>query len=246
MVEAVEKLCPMLGYLIDIHNGWNLNLKLQTLEDWRLMKRIKLFFASKAPVNEVDEANDISSIPTLVGNKKGRLMLKRKLFLDVPAATDQSIKDRSIEFDYNQAVHEVMTGAYLLKSRDALMLGALQLRVDLEENKRFTEKSLRGVDMHKYEPKTFVTGNREDWRADLVKALLTLPEEPNKILRMSDYVDYLKSRCPLYQSTWMFVKQTGDSKLPGEMFVAINATGVYFADPITKVACLTLIRKITT
>jgi len=53
MAEAVEKLCPMLGYLIDIHNGWNLNLKLQTLEDWRLMKKIKSFFASKAPANEV-------------------------------------------------------------------------------------------------------------------------------------------------------------------------------------------------
>jgi len=66
--------------------------------------------------------------------------------------------------------------------------------------------SFRGVDMHKYEPKTFVTGNREDWRADLVKAFQSLPEEPNKIVRMSDYVDYLKSRCPLYQSTWMFVK----------------------------------------
>jgi len=42
-----------------------------------------------------------------------------------------------------QAVHEVMTGAYLLKSRDALMLGALQLRVDLEEYKKNTEESLR-------------------------------------------------------------------------------------------------------
>ena len=53
MVEAVEKLCPQLGYIIDIQNGWDKNLKLQTLEDWRLIKRIKLFFASKAPVNEV-------------------------------------------------------------------------------------------------------------------------------------------------------------------------------------------------
>lgn len=40
-------------------------------------------------------------------------------------------------------MHEVMTGAYLLKARDALMLGALQLRVDLDEMKKFTEKSLR-------------------------------------------------------------------------------------------------------
>lgn len=64
----------------------------------------------------------------------------------------------------------------------------------------------RGVDLHKYEPKSFVAGNREDWRADLIKALQTLPEETNKVLRMSDYVDYLKSRCPLYQSTWIFVK----------------------------------------
>lgn len=40
-------------------------------------------------------------------------------------------------------MHEVMTGSYLLKARDALMLGALQLRVDLEENKKYIEKSLR-------------------------------------------------------------------------------------------------------
>ena len=64
----------------------------------------------------------------------------------------------------------------------------------------------RGVDLHKYEPKSFVTGNRDDWRAELIKTLQTLPEEPNKNLRMSDYVDYLRSRCPLYQSTWIFVK----------------------------------------
>lgn len=32
----------------------------------------------------------------------GRLMLKRKLFLDVPAVIDQMVKERSIEFDYNQ------------------------------------------------------------------------------------------------------------------------------------------------
>jgi len=32
-------------------------------------------------------------------------MLKRKLFLDVPVATDQLIKDRSIEFDYNQVCY---------------------------------------------------------------------------------------------------------------------------------------------
>ncbi|KAG0614807.1 hypothetical protein M758_6G204800 [Ceratodon purpureus] len=236
--DGVEKLCPQLGYIVDIQNGWDRNLKLQTLDDWRLIKKIKLFFASKAPVNEVDEANDISSIPTLVGHKMGRLMLKRKLFLDAPAGTDQSTKETSIEFDYNQAVHEVMTGSYLLKSRDALMLGALQLRVDLDENKKYTEKSLKGVDLHKYEPKSFITGNREDWRLDLIKALQTLPEESDKILRMSDYVDYLKSRCPLYQSTWIFVKQKEDSKLPEELFVAINATGVYFADPITKEAIM--------
>ena len=52
--------------------------------------------------SKVDEANDISSIPVLVGHKMGRLMLKRKLFLDLPAAIDQSIKETSIEFDYNQ------------------------------------------------------------------------------------------------------------------------------------------------
>jgi len=46
-----------------------------------------------------------------------------------------------------QAVHEVMTGAYLLKSRDALMLGALQLRVDLGEIKTYNEKSLRYLDV---------------------------------------------------------------------------------------------------
>lgn len=40
-------------------------------------------------------------------------------------------------------MHEVMTGAYLLKARDALMLGALQLRVDLEDNTKYTEKSIR-------------------------------------------------------------------------------------------------------
>jgi len=53
MIEAVEKLCPVFGYLIDIYNGWNLNLKIQTLEDWRLIKKIKSFFANKAPMNEV-------------------------------------------------------------------------------------------------------------------------------------------------------------------------------------------------
>ncbi|XP_024389138.1 uncharacterized protein [Physcomitrium patens] len=232
--DGVEKLCPQLGYIVDIQNGWNINLKLQSLEDWRLMSKIKFFFATRAPVDDVDEANDLSSIPTLVGNKKGRLTLKRKLFLDGPVPIDQTVKDASIRFDYYQAVHEVMTGAYLLKARDALMLGALQLRVDLDEMKKFTEKSLRGVDMHKYEPKEFIAGNREEWRAEILKALQSLPKESNKLLRMSDYIEYLKSRCPLYQSTWIFVKQKGDKTFPEELFLAINAMGVHFADSVTK------------
>lgn len=60
--------------------------------------------------------------------------------------------------------------------------------------------------MHKYEPKEFIAGNREEWRAEILKALQSLPKESNKLLRMSDYIEYLKSRCPLYQSTWIFVK----------------------------------------
>lgn len=51
--DGVEKLCPQLGYIVDIQNGWNINLKLQSLEDWRLMSKIKFFFATRAPVDDV-------------------------------------------------------------------------------------------------------------------------------------------------------------------------------------------------
>jgi hypothetical protein len=50
---AVEKLCPQQGYILDIQSGWNRDLALQPIRDWRLVKRLKYFFSKKPPVNEV-------------------------------------------------------------------------------------------------------------------------------------------------------------------------------------------------
>lgn len=65
----------------------------------------------------------------------------------------------------------------------------------------------RSIDVHKYGPKKFVNRAAEaQYRAELAKTLTILPPQPSKIVCMSEYVEYLKSRFPLYQSTWFFVK----------------------------------------
>lgn len=50
---AVEKLCPQQGYILDIQSGWNRDLALQRIQDWRLFKRLKYFFSKRPPINEV-------------------------------------------------------------------------------------------------------------------------------------------------------------------------------------------------
>ena len=65
----------------------------------------------------------------------------------------------------------------------------------------------RSIDVHKYGPKKFVNRAAEDhYRTELANTLTILPPEPSKIVCMSEYIEYLKSRFPLYQSTWFFVK----------------------------------------
>lgn len=44
----------------------------------------------------------------------------------------------------------------------------------------------------------------------------------------------------------LITQQKGDKTFPEELFLAINAMGVHFADSVTKVRCLTFIRNAIT
>jgi hypothetical protein len=60
--------------------------------------------------------------------------------------------------------------------------------------------------MEKHGPNDDIEGMEDQGRNDLLKTIATLPNEPNKIVRMNDYITFLKSCCPFYQSSWFFVK----------------------------------------
>jgi hypothetical protein len=60
--------------------------------------------------------------------------------------------------------------------------------------------------MEKHGPNDDIEAMGDQGRNELLKTIATLPNEPNKIVRMDDYITFLKSCCPLYQSSWFFVK----------------------------------------
>ncbi|CAM6022248.1 unnamed protein product [Sphagnum balticum] len=183
----------------------------------------------------VDEDDEILDIPTLVDKQKGIFIFKRKLFHHDPTSRNQAGRDASIAFDFSQAIHEVMSGMYQLAAMDLHMLEALQLRVDLLPMTTTSPVKSNLEGMEKHGPNDDIDqGMGDQGRNDLLKTIATLPNEPNNIVRMIDYITFLKSCCPFYQSSWFFVKQNTNPKLPLEIFVVVNKRGVYFINPELK------------
>ncbi|CAK9229036.1 unnamed protein product [Sphagnum troendelagicum] len=200
-----------------------------TLKGLKQLGNVKRLSIMLALVNEDDEILDT---PSLVDKQKGIFIFKRKLFHHDTTSRNQEGRDASTAFDFSQAIHEVMSGMYQLAAMDLHMLEALQLRVDLPMTTSLVKSNLEG--MEKHGPNDDIEAMGDQGRNELLKTIATLPNEPNKIVRMNDYITFLKSCCPLYQSSWFFVKQNTNPKLPLEIFVAINKRGVYFINPELK------------
>ncbi|CAK9195600.1 unnamed protein product [Sphagnum jensenii] len=166
---------------------------------------------------------------------KPTFLLKRNLFIEDPMAPISSpIKASVLAFDYAQAVHDVVTARnFALKEVDALMLGALQLR-SFHYLNLFLVKMGRNLDTSKFGPSEFVRGREKRWGIGLLKTLKALPVENDMTIRQCEYLELLKTCCPLFQSSFFFVRQKIDRRLPSELYVAINLQGIYFVHTTTK------------
>lgn len=88
--------------------------------------------------------------------------------------------------------------------------------------------------VRKFGPRIYVEGSEREWKAALLRTAATFPHEADMSTCITDYIDFLRSRCILYGSCWYYVEQKADPRLPHEMFVAINTAGVYFVQVKTK------------
>ena len=60
--------------------------------------------------------------------------------------------------------------------------------------------------IRKFGPKIYVEGSEREWKTALVRTAAALPPEADMSNCISDYIDFLRSRCNLYGSSWYYVQ----------------------------------------
>jgi hypothetical protein len=64
----------------------------------------------------------------------------------------------------------------------------------------------RNLDTSKFGPNEFVRGREKRWEIGLLKTLKALPVENDMTIRQCEYLELLKTCCPLFQSSFFFVR----------------------------------------
>ncbi|KAJ7544569.1 hypothetical protein O6H91_09G083200 [Diphasiastrum complanatum] len=163
----------------------------------------------------------------IVSGFTGQFRFKKKLFLQDTSHLPPDRRTQVNLFEYDQAVYDVVNGLYMIEERDAVLLAALKLRVDME-NTVMPEEILTEDTVKKFGPQFYIRGYEGAWKDAILKTVAALPLEANMVTCRNDYLDFLRSRCPLYGSSWFFVQLEVDFQMPQEIFLAINSSGVYF------------------
>jgi hypothetical protein len=60
--------------------------------------------------------------------------------------------------------------------------------------------------IRKFGPKIYVEGSEREWKTALLRTAAALPREEDTSNCISDYIDFLRSRCSLYGSCWFYVQ----------------------------------------
>ncbi|BFI34180.1 hypothetical protein MPTK2_4g21760 [Marchantia polymorpha subsp. ruderalis] len=166
-----------------------------------------------------------------IGDNQPKFLFKRNLFLDHDPGVAETTRNRELAVVYSQAVHDVVRGAYPLSEQDLLMLAALQMRAETGSN---SPQTVKGLSISKFLPKFFLEEREEERKSAVVNIVSGLPLDPSPATRRFDYLDYLKTRYPLSEASWFFVKQIQNTRLPEEIFIAINGSGVFYVQPDSK------------
>ncbi|KAL2609104.1 hypothetical protein R1flu_027677 [Riccia fluitans] len=161
------------------------------------------------------------------------MMLKRKLYLIDLEKLPQDLRMIVLDFEYSQAVHDIVQGIHMVLEGDAMMLGAMQLRADLGASYADPEV-LAGIDGSKYGPSYCVQGNEGAWKDAIATTLASLPSSDDNNSWKQHYIDYVNGRCPLFKACMFFVKPLSSPTMVQEMYLAVSSTGVSFVDASTR------------
>ncbi|EFJ24419.1 hypothetical protein SELMODRAFT_414494 [Selaginella moellendorffii] len=153
------------------------------------------------------------------------LLFKRNWFPVEGTASSDSVR----AFEYAQATYDVVHGLYVIEEADAVMLAALQLRAE-HGSSTDLDKYLTVQTVENYGPKEYVTGYEKAWRSAILKKVATLPWEVDVNVCRNDYLAFLRSRCPLYGSSWFYVVPKACPQFPRELYFVLNLSGVHFVD----------------
>ncbi|BBN19186.1 hypothetical protein Mp_8g08530 [Marchantia polymorpha subsp. ruderalis] len=237
--NGVEKLIGSNSYILEVEASCNTLVSTpQNIQDIRFGAKTILKLSRFFCGSEDDHVEDSLSTVVLGSGSGGQsqfsegnlhMLLKRKLYLvdleTLPPASRQAV----LSFEYAQAVHDIVQGVHIVSEGDAMMLGAMQLRADLGTS-RVEPEILAGIDGSKYGPQYCVQGNEGAWKDAIATTLYALPPSDNVMSWKQDYIDYVKSRCPLYEACRFFVRPLSNPAMPREMYLAVASTGVSFVD----------------
>eukprot|EP00899_Mesostigma_viride_P006248 jgi/Mesvir1/15624/Mv03231-RA.1 len=164
-----------------------------------------------------------------------------------------------LDFEFAQAVHDVLVGVYPTSDVQALQLACLQLRCQLatspsDVSTQFSVSEFRELPIVGYIPRAHLAGPTgaqvaATWQGEISQLLETSWDQrpvgeaggsgglsaPPRVDHRLTYLRCLQASCPLYGATWFLAKKAlSEQGLPSEVQIGVGPSSVFFAHAATK------------